>query len=959
VKPAVSIVIPVYNALEYARRCLESVYQAATRVEFEVIVVDNGSAPEVAAWLSSEMQRREALTVVTYDRPLGFPKAVNEGVRAAKHGFLVLLNSDSAVTDWWLDGLVEAIETDARIGLASPVTNQCGPGRQLVASRPESGSRHPLIDEPRLLFFFCVMIRRELWQAMGGLDEIFQVGNYEDDDFCLRARMAGWRFFINPNVFIFNEESKTFEENQIDHEEWLFRNEKVFLEKASRVSRSPAPLAYAKCEAPPTSVIVAVAAGTKGRVADSLASLANQTVTGFEAVIVSTHELVLPKLPHLTVRHVRVPETSQCNAGHLWNAGIEAARGSFLAYLPAGDIYLPYHLEILHGLLAEKSCDAAYTGWGVAIHRAGKVRRAAVTNWEGRLDRLIRGPWAPLLCWMHHRSFVPEKGFRDDLASFTEWDFALRLSRTAKVWFEPGVTCERNRWTDDVRESPADAESVMNAFPVSTEAARQERDEFLDALKSGIWEETLLAERRELEQRARRVRRLLNKKSTLQTDALALHEARRRLDDVNAVQVASQPTPGTLDFIFLSTLRWADLTQRQHHFATGLAKRGYRVFWADVSLMPASGFTGTIVPRKVADNLFEIHLPGFGGDIYHFVWNRAVLELMTGVMDQLRKACGIGQAIQLVNFPGWTPLAKSLRQRFGWPILYDCLDDQNAFSELFGQAGVAAYETEITQTCDFLTASGHNLHEMKLRLRKDAVLIRNAADYTCFSAASADRLLDGFPHPIIGFFGAFADWLDSDWVAEAGRRFAAWTFVYVGSETFAREENRARWLTATSAPNVHVLPRADHPKLSAYLSQFDICIMPFQDLPITRSMHAVKIYEYLSAGKHVVVPALPETKPFAEAELLFTYENHEQSFRLLEKLACEPPSTEQIMARKAFAAANDWSERIDRLIDVARGKARTEQFNGVSGGDGGLGENKQQEERNPVAGLGMVERGKQ
>ena len=55
---AVSIIIPVYNALEYARQCLESVYRAATRVQFEVIVVNNGSSPDVARWLSSEMRRR-------------------------------------------------------------------------------------------------------------------------------------------------------------------------------------------------------------------------------------------------------------------------------------------------------------------------------------------------------------------------------------------------------------------------------------------------------------------------------------------------------------------------------------------------------------------------------------------------------------------------------------------------------------------------------------------------------------------------------------------------------------------------------------------------------------------------------------------------------------------------------------------------------------------------------------
>ena len=96
-----------------------------------------------------------------------------------------------------------------------------------------------LIEEPHRLFFFCVIIRRALWEMLGGLDEVYKVGTYEDDDFCLRARMAGWSMAVVPGVFVFNGESKTFQDNRIDRGEWLFRNEKIFLEKASRLSRAP------------------------------------------------------------------------------------------------------------------------------------------------------------------------------------------------------------------------------------------------------------------------------------------------------------------------------------------------------------------------------------------------------------------------------------------------------------------------------------------------------------------------------------------------------------------------------------------------------------------------------------------------------------------------------------------------------------------------------------------------
>jgi GT2 family glycosyltransferase/glycosyltransferase involved in cell wall biosynthesis len=904
---AVSIIIPVYNALEYARRCLESVYQAATRVEFEVIVVDNGSSPDVALWLSSEMERRAGLSVLSFDRPLGFARAVNEGARKARHDFLLLLNSDSIVTDGWLDGLIDTMRTDPRIGIASPVSCHCGPSPQLVSGPPEPGAPHHLIEEPRRLFFFCVMIRRELWESLGGLDEIYQLGTFEDDDFCLRARMAGWSLVVDTGVFVLNYASKTFEENRIDRNDWLSRNEKLFLERASLLSRSHSAEIPAKRTVLSTTVIVAVGAAAPReaaarRLTDSLISLANQTVSGFETVIVSSRRQELPDLSaelvrDLRIRRVTIPEASHSGSGSLWNAGIAAAQGDYLAYLPAGDIFFPYHLEILHQLLNATQCQAAYTAWSVAIHSSAQTRRAPVLEFDARPARLRLGDWAPLLCWMHHRTSLPGNRFRTDLQSFTEWEFLLRLSQATKVGFEPAVTCERNRWSQDPPESSQEAESIMRAFPVPMQTERKDRLDFLKAVKDGVWEENLVVRRRDTEYRARRLFRQKPVPPAPPIEAL--------------VEIA--PTPGRIDFIFLNILRWTDLTQRPHHFARGLAKRGYRVFWVDVKLTPANRFTGGTVSRKLADNIFELRLPGSSGDIYHLSWQPAALELLIGAFDQFRKTSGIGQAIQLVNFPTWTPLAQGLRQHFGWPIVYDCLDDHYAFSELYGH-GAAAYEAELTQSCDLLVTSGRHLFETKSLHGKDAALILNAADYGVFNGAASQGLLDHLPRPVIGFFGAFADWLDMDWVAESARRFPSWSFIYIGSAGFAGDETRERWRAATSAPNVHVLPQADLATLAAYLAQFDVCTMPFQDLPITRSMHAVKIYEYLAAGKHILVPALPEMREFEDQGLLVTYGNREQSFELLERLAGQPPTAEQIRMRTAFAARNDWSERWDRLM---------------------------------------------
>ena len=65
-----------------------------------------------------------------------------------------------------------------------------------------------------------------------------------------------------------------------------------------------------------------------------------------------------------------------------------------------------------------------------------------------------------------------------------------------------------------------------------------------------------------------------------------------------------------------------------------------------------------------------------------------------------------------------------------------------------------------------------------------------------------------------------------------------------------------------------------------------------------------------------LAPALPEMREFEEQGLLVTYSNREQSFELLEQLASQPPTAEQMLARTMFAERNDWRERVDRLMEA-------------------------------------------
>lgn len=904
---SVSIVVPVYNALEYARGCIDSIYAAKTALPFEVIVVDNGSNADVAAWLAAESSRRPNFRFLRFDQPLGFPRAANEGACVARHELLVLLNSDTVVFDHWLDLLATALDQDRAI--AAPVTNRYGHDTQMDVWAPAvdvalgreyaAGIHHrAVVEEPQRLVFFCVMIRRSLWSELTGLDETYGPGNYDDDDFCLRARLAGYRLAVARNVFVFHHERRTFDENRIDHGEAMARNQVIFCERAAAWSKAPPRHRKPRPVIRDVAVIVPAPRGPTQELRDSLASLANQTVTGFDVFVVSPQEVSsadFPDSPRFTA--IR----GQGNLPALLNAGIAAARGRRIAFLPAGDIYYPFHLEVL----ANAAAEAVYSAWVCA---AGD-RRGAPEFEQAAPGKLRSGDWAPLVCWMHS---APHP-FDESLDSFCGWEWVMRLGTRPR--YVRRVTCEKTARACSFEE----AERVVAAYPVADRWYERERKRFLAAVKLGRWERTLIIDGNQMERRARRMIDATKPRRNESPSRTELASAETRPTS----SVVTSPA-GSRPAVFLfSIIRWTDLTQRPHHFARGLAARGIPVFWVDVQLKAPELTQAGNLAIEIGPNLYYVELPGSTGDLYRLEWHRAALDTMVTTMAAAVAAFRIGEAIQLVNFPKWTPLVLRLRERFGWRIVYDCLDDQAAFGDLY-RGNNPEFEPELIRESALLVTSGRALFDRHGPYHQNAVLIPNAADFNLFSRARPSGQLDRVPHPVIGFFGAFAEWLDLDWIAESARRFPAWSFVYIGREGFASPEARKEWLRTVSAPNIHVIGQVDQRTLAGYLAEFDVCTMPFRDLPMTRSMNAVKIFEYLAAGKPVVAPDLPETRPLAERGLIAVYQSVEESFRLLAEAAMGGLRDGLAPEIRRFAVENSWSRRLDDLtgaIDRCRRQA--------------------------------------
>jgi GT2 family glycosyltransferase len=228
--PLISIVIPVLNQRELTRHCLASI-EAHTARPYEVILVDNGSTEDIAACVASSKPTRGRIVLLQNERNEGFAYAVNQGLARATGSVVVVLNNDTRVTPEWATRSIALLNAHPRIGVVGPVTNRAS-GPQVLSTvgydvnAPDAGldtfaRSHALAHTGQFVLLarlvgLCMVVKRELLERIGGFDPCFGLGNFEDDDFSLRAMRAGFRLAVARDVFVHHHGSATFREQKFD-----------------------------------------------------------------------------------------------------------------------------------------------------------------------------------------------------------------------------------------------------------------------------------------------------------------------------------------------------------------------------------------------------------------------------------------------------------------------------------------------------------------------------------------------------------------------------------------------------------------------------------------------------------------------------------------------------------------------------------------------------------------------
>ena len=369
--------------------------------------------------------------------------------------------------------------------------------------------------------------------------------------------------------------------------------------------------------------------------------------------------------------------------------------------------------------------------------------------------------------------------------------------------------------------------------------------------------------------------------------------------------LARHRTDGTrpcFDVICFSIIDWEFRYQRPQQLMSQFAAHGHRVFYVSVSRFRVGEPSTQPLVRPIADNIFEVQLVASRApEVY-----AEVIDGTDGLLDSLaalRQACNISSALAYVMIASWTDVALEAGRRWGWRVAYDCMDEWESFSGI--KAPVVAAETRLACRCDLLIVTAGRLERKWAARGRRGVLARNGVDYEFYrTRCRPNPLLADVPHPVIGYFGAIAEWFDVDLLVHLARERPGYHFVLLGG-VFDVDVEPLRAL-----PNVSLLGQQPYSAMPQYLYHFDVCLIPFKVNATTEATDPVKLYEYLSAGKPVVATALPELDSCREHVYLAA---DKDAFLVeLDRAAAEDdPDREE--KRRRFAAEHTWADRYRRI----------------------------------------------
>lgn len=340
--------------------------------------------------------------------------------------------------------------------------------------------------------------------------------------------------------------------------------------------------------------------------------------------------------------------------------------------------------------------------------------------------------------------------------------------------------------------------------------------------------------------------------------------------------------------ICFSHLRWDFVWQRPQHLMSRFAESHRLFIWEEA------------IPTDHHLPYLEFH--AFEGTSVQSIRPRLPAQwsvqqkdrALAGLLDQMMALAGIRRPVLWFYTPMMWPIARHVDAA---AVVYDCMDELSAFR--FAPPGLAANEAALMKAADVVFTGGQSIFEAKAGRHGNIHVFPSAVDTSHFAnaraalAEPADQA--ALPGPRLGFYGVIDERLDLGLIAALAKARPQWSIVMIGPLAKIGPEDLPR------APNIHWLGQRGYDQLPAYLSGWDVALMPFAMNEATRFISPTKTPEYLAGGVQVVSTPVPDVvRQYGDLGAV----------RIAPDAARFIQACEQILAGQGLA----WREAADRML---------------------------------------------
>lgn len=471
------IIIITWNGIEYTKRCLNSIKKHTKNVDYRIIFVDNASSDGTVEYL----KQIQNSILISNNENRGFAKAMNQGLKKVSAEFTVWLNNDTIVTSNWLRELIDHLKENEHVGAIGPVSNGSGLIQKVeglendddksiekFASSIKKEFKNYVIEYHRIAGF-CIVMKSKLILEVGEIDDEFNHGGYDDDDYCMRIREKGYKILIAEDVFVYHKSGVSFtsaKDPDFDLRYLMPLGRRKLLRKWHPNKYENKILEHEK----PLVSIIMTTMDRKKMICNAINSIINQTYDNWELIIVNDGgeniQEIVNEFNDSRIHYIHLEKNQ--GKSHANNMGIDSSAGKIIAYLDDDDKWYSNHLDItINELMRCKNRQFVYTDFvkiecivDNQLQEQFPTKKIVKENQTARAFFVKEMNFIPNFSMVHKKELFDKVGKYDTtLKYYEDWDIIRRFSFITPFIHVPELTGE---YWEDIAKSGRNSKALID-----------------------------------------------------------------------------------------------------------------------------------------------------------------------------------------------------------------------------------------------------------------------------------------------------------------------------------------------------------------------------------------------------------------------------------------------------------------------------------------------------------------